>query len=263
MNPVLVKVLLAVCALLYYLCFAFSLKRVAAVGKEKTALAGRILYILALVLNASLILINYIDNIAVRGVSFIPFVSVYQVLVFLGFCFFLVRLFIEKVCKCTGYSSYFLLASAVVMTGPCFMSGTAANYPPALQSVFFIPHIFFYMLSYSLAAVAFLAALAALIKNEDHDGFLLCCARVLFPFMTAGLFCGAVWADQVWGEFWAWDVKECWSLVTWLNYMICLHLFKRAPMKKYARILMITGFVFVVVTFFFSNILKVNSLHSY
>lgn len=260
MTDVLIRIVIIVSALLYYVCFVFSLKKVSAKIPRTLRTA---LYASALILNAGVFVYNYASNVASRGASFIPFVSVYQCLVFLALCFFFIRLFIEKYCRITGYAPYFLLASAIVMTGPCFMKNASTNYPPALQSVFFIPHILFYMTAYSLAAVGALIALRALIKKEDHDRIIEVCARMLFPFMTAGLFCGAVWADQVWGEFWAWDIKECWSLVTWLNYTVALHLFRRANLRKIARILMITGILLVVVTFFFSNVLKVPSVHSY
>ena len=35
-----------------------------------------------------------------------------------------------------------------------------------------------------------------------------------FPLMTFGLLSGAIWADEIWGTYWGWDVKEVWSLIT-------------------------------------------------
>ena len=51
--------------------------------------------------------------------------------------------------------------------------------------------------------------------------------------------------------------------MTWLCYAVALHLYRREKTKKIARILTVVGFVFVVITFFFSNVLKVQSVHSY
>ena len=256
-----VRIVLILAALCYYASFVLSLEKIK--NRLNRPLVGKIVYIAGCCANIGVILYNYISNIEQRGVFYVPFVSVRQVMIFLALCFLPVRLFISKVCKCKGYDGYFLLAAAVFLTAPCFMDAGAVNFPPALQSVFFIPHIFCYMLSYALSAVGFLITLTALVKKEDHDDVIVSIIRVLFPFMTAGLACGAVWADQVWGEFWAWDIKECWSLVTWLDYMLCLHLFKRAKLKKAARILVLTGFVLVMITFLFSNVLNVHSVHSY
>ena len=42
--------------------------------------------------------------------------------------------------------------------------------------------------------------------------------------LTLGLVMGAVWGKVAWGDYWSWDPKENWALVSWLCYMIYLHL---------------------------------------
>ena len=261
MPESLMRIILILCALLYYGAFVLTF-----VEKKKGSvrLPLRILHLAAVVVNVAIIGYNYLINLIENGVSYAPFVSMYQVLIFLAACFCPVYYLVDRAYGCKGYKAFFLLAPAIVMTGPCFMDiADVWHFVPALQSVFFIPHVFCYMLSYTLAAVAFLIVAMAYLKNENHDRVCYCCVRMLFPFMTVAMFLGAVWADQAWGEFWAWDIKEAWSLVTWLNYMLCLHLFRREKTKKYARILVITGCVLVVITFLFSNVLDVPSVHSY
>ena len=44
-----------------------------------------------------------------------------------------------------------------------------------------------------------------------------------FPFLTLGMITGAVWAKKAWGDYWSWDPKETWSLITWLAYLVYLH----------------------------------------
>jgi ABC-type transport system involved in cytochrome c biogenesis permease subunit len=162
----------------------------------------------------------------------------------------------------------FSFAAAVVLTGTAIMeTNPASNYPPALQSPFFIPHVLVYMISYSLGAVAFVLVIMTFFKKEkrkDLERTAYCCIRTLFPFMTSGMFLGAIWADQVWGEFWSWDIKENWSLVTWLLFMLYLHCYRRKPLKKYTRILAILGFVGIVITFLFVNVINnTSSVHVY
>jgi cytochrome c-type biogenesis protein CcsB len=41
--------------------------------------------------------------------------------------------------------------------------------------------------------------------------------------LGAGIICGAVWADQSWGRPWGWDPKETFALVTWIVYLIIVH----------------------------------------
>lgn len=45
-----------------------------------------------------------------------------------------------------------------------------------------------------------------------------------FPFLTAGLFMGAFWAQEAWANYWGWDSKENSALITWLVYVVYVHL---------------------------------------
>jgi len=44
------------------------------------------------------------------------------------------------------------------------------------------------------------------------------------PFLTAGLFMGAFWAQEAWANYWGWDSKENSALITWLVYVLYIHL---------------------------------------
>jgi ABC-type transport system involved in cytochrome c biogenesis permease subunit len=96
---------------------------------------------------------------------------------------------------------------------------------PALQSPWFIPHVTVYMFSYSLLGCAFLIGVVRLFKDGDR---LLEAADTLVyigtAFLTFGMLSGAIWAKSAWGHFWSWDPKETWALVTWLSYLLYIHL---------------------------------------
>lgn len=96
---------------------------------------------------------------------------------------------------------------------------------PALQSVWFIPHVTVYMFSYSLLGVSFILALYQLVKPQKR---VLAVADSLVyggtAFFTVGMLTGAIWAKEAWGHFWSWDPKECWALITWMFYMLYIHL---------------------------------------
>lgn len=259
MSNFALKILLAVTAGLYYAAFGCSLfeKKVKVLGGVKYGF-----WIAGAIGNTAAIINNYLYN------GHVPFVSIFQVLIVLGLCFVPFYLYLTYLCRCPGYFPVFSFASAFVMTGTAFMeTNPSSNYPPALQSPFFIPHVLVYMISYSLGAVAFVLIVLSFIKKEKAKGFertAYCCIRTLFPFMTAGMFCGAIWADQVWGDFWSWDIKENWSLVTWLIFMLYLHCYRRKPLKKYTRLLAILGFVGIIITFFFVNVMNnTTSVHVY
>ena len=44
-----------------------------------------------------------------------------------------------------------------------------------------------------------------------------------FPFLTAGMITGSIYAQYALGTYWQWDPKEVWSLITWLFYGALLH----------------------------------------
>ena len=96
---------------------------------------------------------------------------------------------------------------------------------PALQSPWFIPHVTVYMFSYSLMGCAFLIAVYGLF-NPQKD--MLDAADTLIyigtAFLTFGMLSGAIWAKEAWGHYWSWDPKETWALVTWLSYLLYMHL---------------------------------------
>ena len=48
-------------------------------------------------------------------------------------------------------------------------------------------------------------------------------AAYAFVFETLMLIVGAVWAQDAWGRYWAWDALESWAFVTWLALAATLH----------------------------------------
>lgn len=47
---------------------------------------------------------------------------------------------------------------------------------------------------------------------------------IAFVFHSLMLVAGAVWAQDAWGRYWAWDPLETWAFVTWLVLGISLHI---------------------------------------
>ena len=70
-------------------------------------------------------------------------------------------------------------------------------------------------------------------------------------FETLMLIAGAIWAQDAWGRYWAWDPLETWAFITWLGLAFALHL--RVTLKVSARsgaMLIVTVFVLAFLTFF-------------
>ncbi len=55
------------------------------------------------------------------------------------------------------------------------------------------------------------------------ESFVWRTAAVAFAFDSAMLLAGAVWANDAWGRFWAWDPLETWAFATWVALAALLH----------------------------------------
>ena len=101
---------------------------------------------------------------------------------------------------------------------------------PALQSVWFVPHVIVYMFSYAMMGAATLFAVYLWFRKTPDvatDEELSVCdvlVRIGWAFLTLGMTMGALWAKEAWGDYWTWDPKETWAFATWLSYLLYLHL---------------------------------------
>lgn len=96
---------------------------------------------------------------------------------------------------------------------------------PALQSVWFVPHVSIYMFSYALLGCATLLAVASLLRPRlEVDGAIERLVYGGLAFLTIGMLTGALWAKDAWGAYWSWDAKESWAAATWSLYLIATHM---------------------------------------
>jgi ABC-type transport system involved in cytochrome c biogenesis permease subunit len=163
-----------------------------------------------------------------------------------------------------------LLGIIVLFPVGFIYSAAPRDLPPALQSWLFIPHVAIYLAAYLLLARAALTAAPLLWKsNADLPAIFSSSdrlARAGFPLLTAGLLLGALWGKIAWGDYWHWDPKEMWSLVTWLVYAGYFH-FRAMFGARFPRTcaaLLVAGFVAIVLTVSIVNLANLFAgLHSY
>lgn len=152
--------------------------------------------------------------------------------------------------------------------------------PAALQSPWFVPHVVVYLLGYGALAVGALSALGYLFfpnfkllfhgvggtKRRDLGEIMHLLNMFGFVLITAGLLMGAWWAKEAWGDWWSWDPKENWSLITWLVYVLYFHL-RLLPGWTGRRMAIVTilGFAAVMFTYLGMNLLPTaaSSAHVY
>lgn len=155
----------------------------------------------------------------------------------------------------------------------------------ALQSNWLTFHVITCFLGYAGLAVSFVAAVAYLIiylikrvptgtsaeRSADVMGTVLNVMEIVlswtaafgFIFLTIGIITGSVWAKQAWGDYWSWDPKETWSLITWVVYAIFVHCrYVRGWSGWPAAVISVCGFASLLFTYFGVNYL-LSGLHSY
>lgn len=70
-------------------------------------------------------------------------------------------------------------------------------------------------------------------------------------FDSLGILAGAIWAEDAWGRYWAWDPLEVWSFLTWLSLGLAIHLRTNLKLSPRSGAWLVVG-VFIVgfLTFF-------------
>jgi len=249
----------------------------ALVGRAATALMAA-----ALVLNGGLIVQRWIE--ADRA----PFKSLFESLVFFAFCIALVYVFFEFIYRTRVFGvPAALLALGCLAYALAKWDAEIVKLPPALQSPWFVPHVMVYFVGYAAVTLAFALAIIQLLAPRvpivqrllsikagtiasgepiDVEKINYELVRFGFALLTIGLLVGSVWAKSAWGDFWVWDPKENWSLVTWLVYGGYLHLRRvRGWRGDKGAWLLIAGFAVVMFTYLGMHLLPTaeESAHVY
>lgn len=66
-------------------------------------------------------------------------------------------------------------------------------------------------------------ALEKMPRQEIIDDLQFRFAGLGFIFYGIMIVSGAIWANEAWGRYWAWDPIETWSLIAWVVYALFLH----------------------------------------
>ncbi len=99
---------------------------------------------------------------------------------------------------------------------------------------------------------------------KDLDTATMTILQLAFWTLGVGILLGAWWADHSWGRWWAFDPKETWALVTWIVYLIVIHVrFTNLKDRGLTTAwLSVAGFVVMLWTYFGVNLL-LPGLHAY
>lgn len=141
-----------------------------------------------------------------------------------------------------------------------------------LMSYWLYIHVTLVVASYALIGMTFLLGVTWLVGKcfgvarptltlIDQSNIVL--LQLAFWVLGTGIICGAVWADVSWGRPWGWDPKETFALVTWLVYLIIVHVRIVTPNKAaWTSGLAVVGFFVMLFNWIGVNFFLVG-LHSY
>jgi len=98
----------------------------------------------------------------------------------------------------------------------------------------------------------------------DLDTAQMTVLQLAFWTLGVGILLGAWWADHSWGRWWAFDPKETWALLTWIIYLIVIHLRFTTGRNRglVTAWLSVVGFFVMLWTYFGVNLL-LPGLHAY
>ena len=113
------------------------------------------------------------------------------------------------------------------------------------------------LVAVGLAGLLFLSTLGkpvfinTIVSAQDMDDLAWRFMAVAFVFHSLMLIAGAVWAQDAWGRFWAWDSLETWAFITWLVMALSLHARVTYRIPRWSgSLLIISVFVLAFLTFF-------------
>lgn len=222
-----------------------------------------------------------------------PLSNLYDSLLFLAWGLLLIFIIIEQAINLD------FLGIIVSPTILCLITFTDFSLPeeiqkikplvPALQSNWLFMHVTVMILSYAALIVGSLLSISYIfyyyyltnisyslstiesdnknnlfenrLNNLDNLSYRL--IGIGFCLLTLGILSGAIWANETWGNYWSWDPKETWALITWLVFAIYLHSRLMSGLQgiKSAWIAFF-GFIILWICYLGVNLLG-QGLHSY
>ncbi|MBW1641014.1 c-type cytochrome biogenesis protein CcsB [Microbacterium resistens] len=187
------------------------------------------------------------------------------------------------------YLGTFIVGLIVVLLGGATTSFYVEVTPlmDPLKSVWLVIHVFVASLGTAFLALAFALSVLQLMQTRRElrilgdqpktgPGFLATLptaerleslayrfATVGFIFWTFTLIAGAIWAQDAWGRYWGFDVKETWTFIIWVLYAGYIHArATRGWRGNRSAWLSIVGFTAVLFNFTIVNMFF-KGLHAY
>ncbi len=243
--------------------------------RGKAATLGKVFLVAGLAMQVAGLVIRSVNA------RFMPVTNMYESLNFFSCSIVVFYLVLEHKTKNRSYGAFVLPVVFLLMMFTSLPTTPKDIKPliPALQSQWLVWHVLLAFIGEAGFAIAFGASVMYLIrKRASENGFVARtfpslqsldtisyrAVAVGFPIFTLGaLIFGAIWAKYAWGDYWSWDPKETWALITWIVYALYLHARIMYGWKgTVAAWISMIGFLATLFTLFGVNYLLAG-LHSY
>lgn len=208
----------------------------------------------------------------------IPMANGYETMLFVAWLVMLLSFIVYRkmhIVLTFGFlmSGFFLLVSHISQMEP-----QISHVMPVLNSPLLSVHVSIIMMSFALLSLTFICGVMAIIirfvQGSDKAAMLQnveslqVLSRIfLYPALTTlglGIFIGAIWANISWGQYWSWDPKEVWALITFMVYAVVVHTHTLPAFKKPMNyhVYIILAFLTILMTYFGVNYF-LGGMHSY
>ena len=204
----------------------------------------------------------------------IPMANGYETMLFVAWTVMLLSLLLSfrfPIMLTCGFlmSGFFLLVSHISQMDP-----QITHVMPVLNSPLLSIHVSIIMMGFALLSLTFINAITALtvkLINRDATRQMTALQSLsllfLYPAATTlgiGIFVGAIWANVSWGEYWGWDPKEVWALITFMVYAAALHPKTLPALRRPVafHVFMLLAFLTILMTYFGVNYI-LGGMHSY
>ena len=226
------------------------------------------------VMAAAFVSLTYCEYLRWTISGTIPMANGYETMLFVAWTVMLLSLLLSfrfPIMLTCGFlmSGFFLLVSHISQMDP-----QITHVMPVLNSPLLSIHVSIIMMGFALLSLTFINAITALtVKLINRDATRQMAALqslsllFLYPAATTldiGIFVGAIWANVSWGEYWGWDPKEVWALITFMVYAAALHP-KTLPVLRRPvtfHVFMLLAFLTILMTYFGVNYV-LGGMHSY
>lgn len=159
-------------------------------------------------------------------------------------------------------SGFFLLVSHINQMDPAI-----GQMMPVLNSPLLSIHVSIIMMSYALLSLTFICGIMGICLRSHGEELQALSRLFLYPALTTmgfGIFIGAIWANVSWGNYWSWDSKETWALITFMIYAVVVHTQSLPIFRKplVYHIYITLAFLSIAMTYFGVNYF-LTGMHSY